>query len=284
MRTQSPFHVFANLRYSVIHRSTLLLNIHALPTQNQRLRNESFSLTSGAACEIIPTGNGESRSVRIDTQDLRELSITYNVTVETSPDLREVHGDLQVPITAMDRSSLSYLFPSRYCQSDLMGLLAAKLFGHIAHPLAQASAIADWVFENIDYVVGSTGGGTSAQDTLTQRAGVCRDFAHLAIALCRALSIPARYFSGYACNMQPPDFHACFEACVGNQWYIFDPTRLSSPNGLVRIATGRDAADTSFATIFGAMEMESLEVSCTADYFEPYAQGDLSGMAVLLEP
>ena len=84
---------------------------------------------------------------------------------------------------------------------------------------------------------------TSAFDTVTQRAGVCRDFAHLGIAFCRALSIPARYFAGYACNMQPPDFHACFEACIGNRWFIFDPTRRAALNGLVRIATGRDAAD-----------------------------------------
>lgn len=278
------FQIFTNLRYAVRGRSTMLLNIHALSTQNQTLSNESFSLTTGAECEFFPLETGENRYVRIDTCDLCELWITYEVTVETNPDAREVHDILQVPITGMARPSLTYLFPSRYCQSDRMGLLASKLFGHISHPLAQASAISDWVYENVDYVIGSTDGATSAYDTMTQRAGVCRDFAHLAIALCRALSIPARYFSGYACNMQPPDFHACFEACIGNQWFIFDPTRLSSPNGLVRIATGVDAAEACFATIFGCMEMQSLEVSCTADGFQALTQGDLEGKAVLLEP
>ncbi len=284
MNHQSPFQVLANLRYAVFQRSTLLLNIHALPSQNQRLSNESFSLTSGAGCDILQHGASEKARHGSTPLTSRSYRSTYEVTVETNPDACDIYGNRQLPITEMELSTLGYLFPSRYCESDLMGLLATKLFGHIAHPLAQARAISDWVFENIDYVVGSTGGATSAHDTLTQRAGVCRDFAHLAIALCRALSIPARYFSGYACNMQPPDFHACFEACVGNRWFIFDPTRLSSPNGLIRIASGRDAADTSFATIFGAMEMELLEVSCTAEYFEPLSQCNLEGKAILLEP
>jgi transglutaminase-like putative cysteine protease len=279
-----PFQIHVSLRYTVLHRSTMLLNIHALSTQNQTLSNEAFSLTTGVECEFFPLETGESRYVRIDTGDVSNLLITYDVTVATNPGARAVHDILQVPITAIDRSSLTYLFPSRYCQSDRLGLLATKMFGHIAHPLAQVNAISDWVFENIDYVSGSTDGATSACDTVTQRAGVCRDFAHLAIAFCRALSIPARYFSGYACYIQPPDFHACFEACVGNQWFIFDPTRLSAPNGLIRIATGRDAADAALATIFGSMEMESLEVSCTADNFQPMSHNDLDGKAVLLEP
>jgi transglutaminase-like putative cysteine protease len=119
---------------------------------------------------------------------------------------------------------------------------------------------------------------------VTQRAGVCRDFAHLGIAFCRALSIPARYFAGYACNMQPPDFHACFEACIGNRWFIFDPTRLAALNGLVRIATGRDAADASVATIFGRLRMTGMSVSCVSNNFKPLCAVDLAGQAILIEP
>src|SRR4026209_2982055 len=103
---------------------------------------------------------------------------------------------------------------------------------------------------------------TSAFDTVTQRTGVCRDFSHLAIALCRALSIPARYFSGYAYQLDPPDFHACFEAFIGGRWSLFDPTRLAPLNGLVRIAMGRDAADASIATIFGRMLCTAMSVRC----------------------
>ncbi len=279
-----PFHINVELRYRVFQRSTVLLSVHALSTPNQTLRDECFTTTVGSTCEFFPLETGDSRYARLDTGDLTDLLITYAVTAETRPDSRHVHDISSVPIVGIDRHALPYLFASRYCQSDSIGLLAFKLFGHIEHPLAQATAISDWIFENVDYRPGSTGSSTSASDTLTERVGVCRDFAHLGIAFCRALSIPARYFSGYACNMQPPDFHACFEACVGNEWYIFDPTRLSAPNGLVRIATGHDAADTSTATIFGSMQLDSMMVSCTADDFEPLSREDLQGKAVLLEP
>jgi transglutaminase-like putative cysteine protease len=93
-----------------------------------------------------------------------------------------------------------------------------------------------------------------------ERAGVCRDFAHLGIAFCRALNIPARFVSAYAYQLQPPDFHACFEAYLGDRWYLFDATRLVPTSRLVRIGTGRDAADVSFATVFGAAAMESMQV------------------------
>ncbi|HEV7714125.1 MAG TPA: transglutaminase family protein, partial [Steroidobacteraceae bacterium] len=103
---------------------------------------------------------------------------------------------------------------------------------------------------------------TSAYDTVTQRTGVCRDFAHLGIALCRALNIPARYFTGYAYQLDPPDMHACFECFIGGSWMIFDATRLAHLNGLVRVGVGRDAADASVASIFGGVKLDSMQVSC----------------------
>ena len=117
----------------------------------------------------------------------------------------------------------------------------------------------EWIHDNVEYVRGSTNSGTSAYDTVTQRVGVCRDFAHLGIALCRALNIPARYFTGYAYELEPPDFHACFECYIGGEWMVFDATRLAHLNGLVRIASGRDAADTAVASIFGAVKLHAHE-------------------------
>jgi hypothetical protein len=95
-----------------------------------------------------------------------------------------------IPISEIHRSAIPYLFPSRYCQSDRLGLLAEKMFGHLSHPYSKTVAIADWIFENIDYLSGATDTATSAFDTVTQRAGVCRDFAHLGIALCRPYPFP----------------------------------------------------------------------------------------------
>jgi hypothetical protein len=278
------FQINSQLQYDVLARSTVLLSIHALATPNQKLRQESFKLTPGVVWEELPREAGENRYIRLDTEDATKLEVSYSVIAETRHTMVS-HEDIQaIPISEIRRSAISYVFPSRYCQSDKLGRLAMKMFGSISHPYHQTVAIADWIFENIDYISGSSGAGTSAFDIVTQRAGVCRDFAHLGIAFCRALSIPARYFAGYACNMQPPDFHACFEACIGNRWFIFDPTRRAPLNGLVRIANGRDAADASFATIFGRMQMTGMSVSCVSDDFKPLSAAVLAGHAILIEP
>ena len=97
---------------------------------------------------------------------------------------------------------------------------------------------------------------------MTERSGVCRDFAHLGIAMCRALTIPARYFTGYAHQLEPQDFHACFEASIGERWLLFDAARLAPLNGLVRIATGRDAADAAVAKLFGGVVGTKVTVNC----------------------
>ena len=139
---------------------------------------------------------------------------------------------------------------------------------------------------NVEYVRGSTNSETSAYDTITQRTGVCRDFAHLGIALCRALNIPARYFSGYAYELQPPDFHACFECYISGHWLIFDATRLSHLNGLVRIGTGRDAAEAAVASIFGRVTCQSMNVDCQLaenQKFVPIGRKQLNKKAVSLE-
>ena len=156
------------------------------------------------------------------------------------------------------------LFPSRYCQSDRLSRLAWDLFGTIENPHEKVVAITDWIHDNVEYLRGSTDSMTSAYDTVTQRTGVCRDFAHLGIALCRALNIPARYFSGYAYQLDPPDFHACFECFIGGSWVVFDATRLAHLNGLVRIGTGRDAADAAVASIFGSATLHADAVSCAS--------------------
>ncbi len=278
------FQINAELYYDVLMRSTVLLSIHALRTPNQRLREESFQVTPGVMWEELPVGTGENRYIRLDTGHATTLEVSYTAMAETRHTMVGHEEIRETPVSEIQRSAISYLFPSRYCQSDRLGRLAMKMFGHISSPYHQTVAIADWIFENIDYLSGATDAATSAFDTVTQRAGVCRDFAHLGIAFCRALSIPARYFAGYACHMQPPDFHACFEACIGNRWFIFDPTRRAALNGLVRIATGRDAADAAVATIFGEMQMTGMSVSCVSDDFRPLSAIDLAGHAILIEP
>jgi transglutaminase-like putative cysteine protease len=120
--------------------------------------------------------------------------------------------------------------------------------------------ICNWIYEFVEYLPGFTNSSTSAFDTATQRAGVCRDFAHLGIAFCRSLGIPARFVSSYAYGLDPPDFHVHFEAFLEDRWILLDPSRLSPQSSFVRIGHGRDAADTSFATIFGETTMNRMEL------------------------
>jgi transglutaminase-like putative cysteine protease len=157
--------------------------------------------------------------------------------------------------------ALVFVYPSRFCQSDLLARLAKREFNQDEAGFYRVTRICNWIFDRIEYLSGTTTQTTSAFDTVTQLAGVCRDFAHLAIAFCRALGIPARFVSAYAYGLNPPDFHAHIEAFLGGRWILFDPTRLAPQSSFVRIGRGRDAADTSFATIFGGAKMNKMELS-----------------------
>jgi transglutaminase-like putative cysteine protease len=164
--------------------------------------------------------------------------------------------------------------------------LAHNLFGHITNPFEQVVTLTDWIHKNVQYLSGYSNSQTSAFDTVTEQVGVCRDFAHLGIALCRALTIPARYFTGYAYHLKPADFHACFEAYLGGNWVLFDATKLVPLNGLIKIATGRDAADTAIANIFGDVTFTTMQVSCELaleEGFEPiyYGSEDFKGLSYL---
>jgi len=139
-----------------------------------------------------------------------------------------------------------------------------------------ARAITDWIGRRLAYVLGSSAPTDGAVDTLMAGQGVCRDFAHLGVTICRGLDIPARAVAVYAPGLWPMDFHAVFEAYTGDAWHVHDATRLAPRQGLVRIATGRDAADTAFATVIGGRaELRSTEITAVADGALPEDRWDL---------
>ncbi len=158
-----------------------------------------------------------------------------------------------------------YLRPSRYCESDRMGQMARSLFpGLSGAPLV--AAVCAWVHDTLRYVPGTTGPSDSALDVLRTGQGVCRDFAHLAIAVLRSLDVPARMVAVWAPGLAPMEFHAVVEACVDRAWIVADPTRMAPRPAMVRIATGRDAADTAFLSCYGGtLALSWLEVAATCD-------------------
>ncbi|EMD23909.1 transglutaminase-like domain-containing protein [Amycolatopsis azurea] len=146
---------------------------------------------------------------------------------------------------------IRYTRPSRYCPSDRMGGLALSRFGGLPDARTQVEAIVRHVGEHLSYVVGAGSPADDAVDTYLAGEGVCRDFAHVCISLCRVIDIPARFVAVYAPGLSPMDFHAVFEAAIDGRWYVFDATGLAPRQSLSRIATGRDAADTAFLSTLG---------------------------------
>ncbi len=148
---------------------------------------------------------------------------------------------------------LSYLLPSRYCEVDRLGQLAQQIVAGRTPGFDQVEAICDWVRTNVDYVPLSSMLPVSATEVIDRGEGVCRDLAHIAISLCRALCIPARMTVGYLHELDPMDIHAWFEAYVGNRWHTFDPTSPEGPGWRIVLACGRDAADVAIYNQYGPM-------------------------------
>ena len=158
-------------------------------------------------------------------------------------------------------SILTYLLPSRYCESDKFIELAQEISAGVKPGYDQVDCIVSWIHENIRFNPDSCHFQLSAVEVNQQREGVCRDLAHLGIALCRGLCIPARMVVGFLHELQPMDFHAWFEAYVGGHWYTFDATQPSPRGGRVTVAYGHDAADVAIFNQFGpALHPESMQV------------------------
>ncbi|MFP5271230.1 transglutaminase-like domain-containing protein [Coleofasciculus sp.] len=253
------FNLGCKLNYSVAASSTLIFNLSVVEKKYQKILQESLQIEPSMNYEEYVTPVMENRYLRINASP-GDLQISYQATVDLSYQDEDPSSIAEIPPAKLPLENLHYLYPSRYCESDRLMRLAQHEFGDLIPDYSRVTAICNWIYDNVTYLSGSTNQHTSAYDTATERAGVCRDFAHLGIAFCRALNIPARFVTGYAYNLEPPDFHAYFEAYLGDRWYLFDPTRLAPCNGFIRIGIGRDAADVAFATIFGNVQMEYKDV------------------------
>ena len=265
------FNISSELSYEVFSPTTFIFNIQAAVTAGQQILEEFISINSNLNFQQFSLNNSDARFIKMEVGQGITFTISYQAVVSVSCCIIEEAALKATSVIALDNEVLPYLSPSRHCQSDKLVKMATKEFGNLQNEFYKVQAITDWIFNHVDYISGTTDAGTSAYDTLIQRQGVCKDFAHLGIALCRALDIPARYFTGYACNLYPPDFHACFEAYVGGHWLFFDPTKLVPVNGLVKIANSKDAAEAAVASIFGNANCTYLNVQCSPneDGFTP---------------
>ncbi len=280
------FNVFTEMEYRVGAKSTLILSINALRNQHQTVLSEEFTISPYIKTEELAAVNGENRLIRFEVEDAALVKIGYKATVDNCFKLVDFADKPDIPVAQLDPIIIPYLNPSRYCQSDKLFRLANNYFGHIENSFTKVLTLTRWINKNIEYLSGFSNSNTSAFDTVTEQAGVCRDFAHLGITLCRALNVPARYFTGYSYKLKPADFHACFEAYIGGEWVLFDATGLAPLNGIVKISTGRDAADAAIANLFGDVLFTSMIVGCElaeGEAFEPffYDSDDTIGICYL---
>lgn len=196
----------------------------------------------GNICQRFIAPAGETRVVARCTADAAD-------EVDVDPEAAFV------PPQDLPEGVLSMILPSRYCPSDELGDLAAEISREAAPGYPQVEAIRAWIRGNVEYRYGHSNSSTSAADTARDRVGVCRDFTHLGIALCRALNIPARMVAGYSRFLDTPDMHAWFEAYVGGRWFTFDATQDRTTGDRIAVAYGRDAVDVALLTSFGPLNM-----------------------------
>lgn len=209
----------------------------------------------------------DGRTIDTDELDDAHGGRLHRATLPAGEAILTYRADVAAPAqpAASDVvDTLRYLRPSRFVPSDELAATALSLFGDSA-PRDAVRAIPEWVASQLSYVPGSSGPTDTAVHTLLLRQGVCRDYAHLTTGLLRAVGIPARLVSVYAPGLSPMDFHAVVETFVDGRWEIVDATRLAPRAHFVRIATGRDAADTAFlTTLSGAVTLDEIEVIAVA--------------------
>lgn len=244
-----------------------VFNIHVAQTASQTVSGEVLALSQSIEPHIHVDPLTGNRYMRLRAEP-GPLTVSYQATVDLVHHWADPAQLAEVPVHRLPPEVMGYIYPSRYCQSDRLIRLATREFGAMWQGHSRVQAIRDWVLSHVAFTSNSSNSSTSAVDTVIERAGICRDFAHLMIALCRAINIPARFVTGtdYGADpvLGPPDFHAYVEVYLGDRWYIFDPSGTAIPMGLVRLGTGRDAADVAFATIFGGVLSQAPFIRATA--------------------
>lgn len=257
-----------DLRYEIDeHGADFIFNIHAAHTPAQVVCAEQLTINQPITPRLDTDPATRNRYLRLRALP-GTLTVRYQATVQLTHQFLEPAQLPEVPVGRLPPEVIGYIYPSRYCQSDRLVKFAINEFGRLWQGHGRVQAIQDWVRRHVTFTSNTSNSNTSAVDTLIEQVGVCRDFAHLMVALCRAVNIPARFATGTDFGadpaLGPPDFHAYVEVYLGHRWYIFDPSGTAIPMGFVRFGTGRDAADVSFATIFGPVQSQAPRIAVHA--------------------
>lgn len=270
------YSIDARLIYRVADPCEVLVMLEAARTSDQNVIAEQFRANAGDVAHAENPVTGARQTILTAAGD---LDIAYTARVEVTPRENGLSHAAADRIRDVPLEVRTFLRPSRYCPSDRFERFVRRRVGHLAGG-EKVEAIVEFVREHLVYDAGASDRFTTASETFSDGAGVCRDFAHLAITLCRAADIPARAVSAYAWRLEPPDLHAVVEVFLSGRWWLVDPTGKAPVDGLIRIATGRDAADIAFMSIFGSAELVAQSFLVSALESQPATTGPAPDLAL----
>ncbi|MCB2079092.1 MAG: transglutaminase family protein [Novosphingobium sp.] len=252
--------IHSQLDYHFPAPTDVLLQIEAAAIPEQQIETAWIDISPVEHFARVPAQDTIGDRIWLRVQG--DLRVDYTSTVSIERITTDISNLAAVPPHQLPGETVPYLLPSRYCASDGFQNLATDEFGDLQGG-ERIMAISEWIGKHIEYTPNSSHSGTDALETYVMRQGVCRDFAHVMIALARASTIPARFASVYGIGVEPQDFHAVAEVFLDGAWHLVDATGMSKAGEMAKIGVGRDAADVSFLTSFGPaiLNNQSVEVS-----------------------
>lgn len=253
--------VNVHLKYQLSGATDLLLQIEIADLADQQI--QSSKLTTSDVSHLARVAADDGLGERIWLRADGEFICDYAARVVIDRPVLDISQLSAVPPHLLPGDTVRYLMPSRYCPSDRFQPFVAAEFGDLQGG-ARIAAMRDWITKVFSYVPGSSNAQTTALESFVQRQGVCRDYAHVMIALARASTIPARFASVYAPGVKPPDFHAVAEVYLDGTWHLIDATGMAPADTIARIGVGPDAAGVAFLSVFGSTTLLEQTVSVTA--------------------
>ncbi|MFO8127418.1 transglutaminase-like domain-containing protein [Yoonia sp.] len=253
--------IHTHLKYALTDPATLLLQIEAAQDDAQTIDDSTLQVARPVAWNVIAGEDGIGQRRWGVIEGLFEC--TYQARIRVERPAVPLAGLQASPISTLPGAVTPYLMPSRYCHPEAFFTFVPMQFGDAAGG-ALVAQMADWIGSNFTYDNRASTGATTATDSFHAMAGVCRDYAHVLIAMARSVGIPARMASVYAPGVNPPDFHAVAEVYLEDKWHLVDPTEMAHPAEMVLIGVGRDAADVSFMTSYGQMDLVAQSVNVTS--------------------
>lgn len=263
------FQIETRFAFSLNQPTDVLLQFEAAQLPEQNILDPVTEISDSLHCARVAAQDDIGERIWIRAEG--EFEVTYRARAEVHRQIAELEALGALSPHDMPGEAVQYLFDSRYCPADqFQPFVEAEFTG--TQGGARIAAINDWLVEHMSYVPGSSGPDTGAVDSFVQRQGICRDYAHVLIALARASTIPARYVACYSPGVTPQDFHAVAEVFLddpetdgGGTWQLVDATGMSKPEDTIKIGVGRDAADVSFLTSFGPSNFRSSSVCVTKE-------------------